>query len=103
MDKKVKATLRYASTAPSETQLEQIKALIAEKVGNPDVKLKCIQDPEVGGGFIVTCGNFEYDWSDKGRARQLRSELNSVHSRDIIPMLKQKVDDFELSIKGREV
>ena len=103
MDKKIKATLRYASTPPSESQLESIKQLLIEKVGNPDIKLKCICDPEVGGGFIVSCGNFEYDWSDKGRARQLRSELKNVHSRDIIPMLKQKVDDFELSIKGREV
>ncbi len=103
MDKKIKATLRYASTPPSESQLESIKQLLIEKVGNPDIKLKCICDPEVGGGFIVSCGNYEYDWSDKGRARQLRSELKNVHSRDIIPMLKQKVDDFDLSIKGREV
>lgn len=103
MDKKIKATLRYASTPPSESQLESIKQLLIEKVGNTDIKLKCICDPEVGGGFIVSCGNYEYDWSDKGRARQLRSELKNVHSRDIIPMLKQKVDDFDLSIKGREV
>ena len=103
MDKKIKATLRYASTPPTEKQLESIRQLIIEKVGNPDIKLKVINDPEVGGGFIVSCGNYEYDWSDKGRARQLRSELNTVHSRDIIPMLRSKVEDFNLSIKGREV
>ena len=103
MDKKIKATLRYASTPPTEKQLESIRELIIEKVGNPDIKLKVINDPEVGGGFIVSCGNYEYDWSDKGRARQLRSELNTVHSRDIIPMLRSKVEDFNLSIKGREV
>ena len=103
MDKKIKATLRYASTPPTESQLASIKQLIAEKLDNPDVKLKVINDPEVGGGFIVSCGGLEYDWSDKGRARQLRYELGSVHSKDIIPMLKQKVEDFDLSIKGREV
>ncbi len=103
MDKKIKATLRYASTPPTESQLASIRQLIAEKLDNPDVKLKVINDPEVGGGFIVSCGGLEYDWSDKGRARQLRTELGSVHSKDIIPMLKQKVEDFDLSIKGREV
>ncbi len=103
MDKKLKATLRYASTPPTESQLNSIRQLIADKLGNPDVKLKVINDPEVGGGFIVSCGGLEYDWSDKGRARQLRTELGSVHSKDIIPMLKQKVEDFDLSIKGREV
>ena len=103
MDKKIKATLRYASTPPTESQLNSIRQIIADKLGNPDVKLKVINDPEVGGGFIVSCGGLEYDWSDKGRARQLRTELGSVHSKDIIPMLKQKVEDFDLSIKGREV
>ena len=103
MDKQIKATLRYAQTPPNESQLESIRQLLVEKVGNPDIKLKCIQDPEVGGGFIVSCGNYEYDWSDKGRARQLRAELGSVNSRDIIPMLKAKVEDFDLAIQGREV
>ena len=37
-----------------------------------------IQDDSVGGGFIIKCGNFEYDWSDRGRAEQLRDMLKGV-------------------------
>jgi F-type H+-transporting ATPase subunit alpha len=103
MDNRLVATLRYASTAPSPEQLESIKGILKKRLDGAEIDLETIEDPEVGGGFIVSCGNYEYDWSDKGRAKQLRSELGSVNSRDIISMLKEKVDNFELSIQGREV
>ena len=88
MDKKQKATLRYASTAPSKEQILKIKNVLMSKLGQDDIDLECIHDPEVGGGFIVSCGNYEYDWSDKGRAKQLRSQLGNVRSGNIISMLK---------------
>ncbi len=103
MDNRLKATIRYASTAPSSSQLESIRQILKNKFEGAEIDLETIADPEVGGGFIVSCGNYEYDWSDKGRARQLRAELDGVQSRDIISMLKEKVENFELSIQGREV
>ncbi len=103
MDKKQKATLRYASTAPSKEQILKIKNVLISKLGQDDINLECIHDPEVGGGFIVSCGNYEYDWSDKGRAKQLRSQLGNVRSGNIISMLKHKVENFDLYVEGREI
>jgi F-type H+-transporting ATPase subunit alpha len=104
-----KAILRYASTAPSPEQIDKIKAVLCEKFKVDDLAIETVSDPSIGGGFIVSYANFESDWSDFGRARQLRTELNNIKrgaSNDngkIISMLKEKVDNFELSIKDREV
>ena len=110
MNNTKKATLRYAATAPTLEQINSIKAVLSKNLQNEEVEIEAILDPSVGGGFIVNCGNFEYDWSDQGRAKQLRAELNTaalghgeVISGRIITMLKEKVEDFELSINGREV
>ena len=110
MDKNLKALLRYAATAPTADQLEKIRKILADKLDAPDIEIECVHDETVKGGFIVSCGNFEYDWSDFGRTRQLRAELNEVQTKhgdidpsQIISMLKEKVEDFELSTKDREV
>ena len=110
MDKNLKALLRYAATAPTADQLEKIRKILADKLDAPDIEIECVHDETVKGGFIVSCGNFEYDWSDFGRTRQLRTELGEVQTEhgkidpsQIISMLKEKVEDFELSTKDREV
>ena len=110
MDKNLKALLRYAATAPTSDQLEKIGGILAERIGVQNIEIECVRDSSVQGGFIVSCGNFEYDWSDLGRARQLRTELNEVYTKgkdvdagQIISLFKEKVEDFELSTKDREV
>jgi len=109
MNENHKAILRYAHTAPSASQTGKIKQVLIDRIGVQNIEIELLEDPSIGGGFIVSCGNFEYDWSDKGRARQLRTDLNNESFEDtkdaraIISMLKEKVDDFELSIKDREV
>ncbi len=110
MDKKLKALLRYAATAPTPDQLEKIRKILADKLEAEDIEIECVLDESVQGGFIVSCENFEYDWSDLGRARQLRAQLNEIRTKQsnletdqIISMLKEKVEDFELSAKDREV
>ncbi len=105
-----KAVLRYAGTAPTAEQMEKIRDLLCEKSGADIIEIEAVHDKSVGGGFIVSYANYEYDWSDAGRAKQLRLDLNSVKTRktdadmgSIISMFKQKVDDFELTAMGREV
>ena len=78
MSEILKAKLRYAGIAPSEEQLSKIKGILLEKFDVPDIDMELVQDTSIGGGFIVSCKNFEYDWSDAGRARQLRAELNNL-------------------------
>ena len=110
MDNKMNAILRYANTAPNSAQLDGIRKLLESKFEGSEIEIECKHDPDVAGGFIVTCGNFEYDWSDKGRARQLRAELNTIKTGDglsdtgrIISMLREKVDSFDLKVSDREV
>ncbi len=106
----LKAKLRYADTAPSGEQFDKIKDVLCKKFDVPDIDVELICDPSIGGGFIVSCMNFEYDWSDAGRARQLRAELNNISRKTgereagkIISMLSNKVEKFDLAIEDREV
>ena len=78
MSETLKAKLRYASTAPSSEQIEKIKKILEKKFESADIEIETEEDSSIGGGFIVSCRNFEYDWSDAGRARQLRAELNNL-------------------------
>ena len=106
----LKAKLRYAETAPSSEQLDKIKAVLCKKFDVTEIDVELISDPSIGGGFIVSCMNYEYDWSDAGRARQLRAELNKISRKTgdretgkIISMLSNKVEGFDLAIEDREV
>ncbi|SDA51181.1 F-type H+-transporting ATPase subunit alpha [Butyrivibrio sp. INlla18] len=110
MSESLRAKLRYASTAPSSEQIDKIKAVLQKKFNTDDIEIDVYEDPSIGGGFVVSCKNFEYDWSDAGRARQLRAELNNLSKNKenretgkIISMLSTKVENFELSIEDREV
>nr|WP_297765128.1 F0F1 ATP synthase subunit alpha [uncultured Butyrivibrio sp.] len=110
MSERLLAKLRYANTAPSDEQVLKIKAMLQKKFEGQDIELELSEDPSIGGGFIVSCKNFEYDWSDAGRARQLRAELNNLRKKSensdagrIISMLSSKVENFSLSIDDREV
>lgn len=110
MSELLKAKLRYAGIAPSEEQLSKIKGILLEKFDVPDIDMELVQETSIGGGFIVSCKNFEYDWSDAGRARQLRAELNNLSRKTgdretgkIISMLSSKVENFDLAIGDREV
>ena len=110
MNNDKKAILRYAGTAPTSGQIDKIRNFLEKKFDRHDLEIDVVPDDSVGGGFILSYANYEYDWSDVGRARQLRNELNSVKIKKtdldtggIISMFKQKVDNFDLSIKRREV
>ncbi|MBR1670385.1 MAG: F0F1 ATP synthase subunit alpha [Butyrivibrio sp.] len=106
----MKAQLRYANTPPTKEQLTGICERLQKELGTDSVEITCLQDESITGGFIVSCGNFEYDWSDRGRAEQLREELSGFKAGDvtqdpgkIISMLKEKIDNFDLHIEGKEV
>ncbi len=110
MSERLLAKLRYANTAPSDEQVLKIKTMLQKRFEGQDIELELSEDPSIGGGFIVSCKNFEYDWSDAGRARQLRAELNNSRKKSensdagrIISMLSSKVENFSLSIDDREV
>ncbi|MCR5672019.1 MAG: F0F1 ATP synthase subunit alpha [Butyrivibrio sp.] len=110
MNKKIEAKLRYASTAPEPEQLEKIKALLAERFNATSVDIQVQQDESIEGGFVITCGNYEFDMSDKGRARHLRIMLNSKRRKEgekeagrLVSMFRDVVGDIDFEVKGREV
>ena len=109
LDNYCKAEIRYANTKPSDEQLQKISEMLCKKMEVEKVDIMPIQDDSVGGGFIIKCGNFEYDWSDRGRAEQLRDMLKGVKrqgttsSPHIISILKNHVEDFRLELQDREV
>ncbi|WP_044932682.1 F0F1 ATP synthase subunit alpha [Butyrivibrio sp. AC2005] len=104
-----KAKLRYSSVAPSDSQAEQIKKALAKKFNNPDLELEIIHDPKVSGGFVVNYGNFEYDWSDEGRTRQLKELIELTKKRqntsaeNLVSIIRDRVNNFDLKAEGKEV
>ena len=67
------------------------------------------QDETLGGGFVLTIGNQEYDWSNRGRLRQMEEKLKNSNSErpqsldGIISILKSEIEDFDLEAKGKEI
>ena len=110
MSEKLLAKLRYASTSPTSEQVNGIKAMLCKKFNVDDIELEVCEDKSIGGGFIVSCKNYEYDWSDAGRAKQLRAEINNLRREHggndagrIISMLSDKVENFDLAVEDKEV
>ena len=110
MNKKITATLRYATTPPTDGQLKKILSILEKKIPGYDISIERVEDNSLQGGFIVSCRDYEFDYSDEGRARQLRNEFNSVKASDlasdpkgIISMLKEKVEEFSPSATSLEV
>ncbi len=109
MINKNKAVLRYSSVAPTDDQMENIKMALAKRFDNPDLELEVIHDTKVKGGFVVTYGNFEYDWSDEGRTRQLKELIaltkkrNNTSAEQLVSIIRDRVNKFDLKAEGKEV
>ena len=107
---KERAVLTYV-TEPTEVQLEGIREFAKKESGSEEIELVCEKDERLGGGFILTIGNKEYDWSTEGRIRQLTEKILGA-GRDkkcpqtlegIISILKSEIEDFDLEAKDKEV
>lgn len=70
----LQATLVYV-TEPTEEQKEKFKVFLKERYRCRDVKLKLLEDRELIGGFVLRAGEREFDWSIRGRIKQLEQKL----------------------------
>ncbi|MBQ3898987.1 MAG: F0F1 ATP synthase subunit alpha [Lachnospiraceae bacterium] len=110
--KSFECTLRYV-TRPTDEQLEKIKNFIYKKYVNEDtpeeiITFDLIEDKSLGGGFILKCGNEQYNWSTKGRTAQFtetieRFKKNMTSGMDVMSILRTTVEEFELAAAHRHV
>ena len=70
----LQATLIYV-TEPTKEQEEKFKVFLKERYGCRDVELKLLEDRELIGGFVLRAGEREFDWSIRGRIKQLEQKL----------------------------
>lgn len=106
-----KATLIYV-TPPTDEQLEGIKEFLKKKNDGGDFELECKQDVSLKSGFILRVGYEEYDWSEKGRIRQLENKINSAlrakrqegyKEDEIISILRENITNFDLEAQDQEI
>ena len=69
----------YSATEPDKVQYDGLHKFITEKYG-ADIELKWVQSDKYEGGFGLEIGEELYDWSIKGRLRQLKNAVAGVAS-----------------------
>ena len=102
-----KAVLRYV-TPPTAVQLEQIRDFLRKKYNDQELPLELIEDPALLGGFSITVGSDEYDWSMKGRLTQMKNRLLHTpqmlsDSSEVIDLLRTEIDSAAFDGKEHEV
>lgn len=106
--KRIHAKLRYM-TPPTEEQMEKFRRFVCRQCGAEEAELVSEKDASLGGGFVLTIGNQEYDWSNRGRVRQMEERLKGNGScrpkslDGIISILKSEIEDFDLEARGKEI
>lgn len=68
------ATLYYV-TKPSEQQTKRILSYLKKHYKENKVKLTLVETPELVGGFILKAGDYEQDWSLRGRFKTLENRF----------------------------
>ena len=122
-NQKVKAILRCV-TQPDAQQQEGFRNFLAKQynAAASDVELEIQLDSSIGGGFILSIGSEEYDWSVNGRARQIANRIDAalagrdvpVQNQPMIPaeeaddhgimtILRTAADDFRVEAQKSEV
>ena len=109
-EKNILATLRCV-TRPNETQAEKFRDFIKDKYNNDDIELNIQIDPTVRGGFILTVGNDEYDWSTRSRQEQLSDQIKAARDKalqmnkdgTLMSILKEAIEQFEAQSQQNEV
>ena len=102
MTEKLKAYL-FAEERPNEAQERSLHNFIIETLGH-DLEIEWEKSDKYSGGFALKIGETLYDWSTKGRLRQLRDAVTGVSaSKEVIPLIKDKLSDWTPKAMAEEV
>ncbi len=107
MENDILKAVLYCVNPPSDEQKSGILAFLRDKYGDK-VELSVEHSPSVVSGFKLCIGSDVYDWSAKGRIKQLRQRLaeagHEAHvTSDIMTMLKVSTDEFRLAAEKSEL
>ena len=102
-----KAVLRYV-TPPTVEQLREIHEFLRKKYEDENLPLELCEDKELLGGFCITVGSDEYDWSMRGRLTQMKNRLTQTpemlaSSDEVIDLLRTEIDAAAFDGKDHEV
>lgn len=102
MTEELKAYL-FAEEKPNETQERSLHNFIIETLGH-DTEIEWEKSDKYSGGFALKIGETLYDWSTKGRLRQLRDAVSGVSaSEEVIPLIKDKLSEWTPKAMAEEV
>ena len=93
----------YSDTAPNAEQEKGFIEFLNAKYG--DIALVWKESRAFRGGFRLVVGDEVYDWSAKGRFRQLKDTLNRIprSSADVIPLIKDALSGWTPEIIAEEI
>lgn len=96
--------LIFSDTAPNEEQKEKFISFL-EKKYNSEIILKWQYTDKYKGGFRLKIGAELYDWTAKGRLKQIKESIYSAteNAENVIPLLKDAVFNWNHEIKAEEM
>ena len=93
----------YSETEAGEASLSGLKKFIKETYGE-ELEIKWVKSDRFKGGFGLEVGDDLYDWSIKGRLKQLKNSVKGVSSEDnIVPLIKDRLTDWTPKALAEEV
>ncbi len=97
------AQLRSAQE-PTQEQQSRFARFLARKYGRK-VPLHWERDETLRSGFQLQVGSDIYDWTLDGRIRQFQDYLRQIQpgENDIIPLMRQAVEEWELAAVPEEI
>ena len=84
---------------PDQAQQQRLLTFLKEKHGTAADKLEVRIDPSILGGFVLSADGYTYDYSVRGRIRQMGEKLKSNPTtfedpKELVASLRQEIRDF---------
>ena len=96
-------------TEPNDEQLKGIREFVLKQENADDAQIKIVKDDSIIGGFIVTIGDKQYDFSIKTKLDSIKQKVmdsarnSAVTSENVLAVLKKDISDFELRTNSEEI